>query len=57
VDGPCECGGKVKALNVSYMKGGTIKRRLPSVIEIRKRVLKGIEALEIDPGGHPCSCR
>jgi nicotinate phosphoribosyltransferase len=57
VDMPCECGGKLKALNISYMKRGELKRRLPSVAEIRKHVLKGIESLEIDAGGHPCSCQ
>ncbi|MFC1799688.1 nicotinate phosphoribosyltransferase [Candidatus Eisenbacteria bacterium] len=57
VDEPCECGGKLQALNLGYMKHGAIKRRLPSAVEIRKYVLKGIEALEIDPAGHHCSCQ
>jgi nicotinate phosphoribosyltransferase len=54
---PCECGGKLKALNISYMKSGEIKRRLPTVLEIRKQVLKGLESLEIDPAGQSCTCQ
>ncbi len=51
VDAPCECGGKVRALNLSYIKRGALKRRLPAAGEIRRHVLKGIEDLEIDPIG------